>query len=186
MSPSDRPSGAHTGNLPARDLSTRAVRLALEQIDAERLLPGVELGGGYGGGIVECGTQTPGLAAYVAVAEIGAATDQRAAWERRCCWSRARPGGLASVICTAGRGARLLQHKACRVSDELGSPLFERHRARPSPGRQARRLGRLRPSRGALPRRVARPLLSHARLGPGCRGRAPRVAAAGLARACSI
>ena len=126
----------------------------------------LDLGGGFGGGIVECGTARPVWLPYVEVGDVDAVTDRaRRGSARRSCSSRARarPAGAAS-----SRRPRAARSRS-------GSPSVTAARA----PRRARRRGRLRAARRAAPRRAARPLLPDARLGPGRRGRA----AGGAARA---
>jgi predicted enzyme related to lactoylglutathione lyase len=110
----------HTGNLPrARSLYSELCGWRSEQIDAgSGSYLALELGGGYGGGIVECGTQRPVWLPYVEVAEIAAATDQaRRLGASVLLEPREGPAGWRSVICTREGGELAFwQHKACRIS----------------------------------------------------------------------
>ncbi len=58
----------------------------------------LDLGGGFGGGIVECGTARPLWLPYVEVGQIKSPPNTRASSAPRCCWRRARgrPDGAVS------------------------------------------------------------------------------------------
>jgi predicted enzyme related to lactoylglutathione lyase len=68
----------HTGDLPrARALYAELCGWGTKQIDTEGgAYLELELGGGFGGGIVECGTRRPLWLPYVEVTEIHAATER--------------------------------------------------------------------------------------------------------------
>jgi uncharacterized protein len=77
---------------------------------------GLELGGGFGGGIVECGTRRAVWLPYIAVEQIDEATERA----RRCgatvlLESREGPAGWRSVVSTpAGGEIAFWQAKAAR------------------------------------------------------------------------
>jgi predicted enzyme related to lactoylglutathione lyase len=65
----------------------------------------LELGGGFGGGIVECGARRPLWLPYVDVAEIGEATDlARALGAAVLLEPREGPAGWRSVVATPAGG----------------------------------------------------------------------------------
>jgi|SRR5215211_8339 len=68
----------HTGDLPrARDFYAHLCGWRPERIETGNgSYLALELGGGVGGGIVECSTPTPLWLPYVEVAEVGEATDR--------------------------------------------------------------------------------------------------------------
>src|SRR5919106_2051788 len=68
----------HTGDLPrARALYAELCGWRPERIESPSgSYLALELGGGFGGGIVECGTRRPLWLPYVQVAEIAEATDR--------------------------------------------------------------------------------------------------------------
>jgi uncharacterized protein len=77
-----------------------------EQIDArEGSYLALELGGGLGGGIVECATSRPLWLPYVEVSEIGAATDRaRELGAAVLLEAREGPAGWRSVVATPSGG----------------------------------------------------------------------------------
>ena len=89
----------HTGDLPrARAFYTRALRLARRSgsTPARGSYLALELGGGIGGGIVECETRRPLWLPYVEVAEIAEATERaRAARGLGAARAARGPGRLA-------------------------------------------------------------------------------------------
>ena len=68
----------HTGDLAgARSFYERLCGWPQQRLEAEgRSYLALELGGGFGGGIVECGTPRPLWLPYVEVGEIRAATER--------------------------------------------------------------------------------------------------------------
>jgi uncharacterized protein len=65
----------------------------------------LELGGGFGGGIVECGVQRPVWLPYVEVTDIGQATDRaRGLGASVLLDSREGPAGWRSVVATTAGG----------------------------------------------------------------------------------
>ena len=99
----------HTGDLQAaREYYSGLCGWRPERIDAGgRSYLALELGGGFGGGIVECGTRRPLWLPYVEVADVTRVTDLRAARAPR------GSGGLAQRRRRArGRGDRLLAAQA--------------------------------------------------------------------------
>jgi uncharacterized protein len=97
----------HTGDLP----QARALYAALCGWRPERIETpsgsylSLELGGGFGGGIVECGTSRPVWLPYVEVAEITQATDRaRSLGASVLLEPREGPVGWRSVVTTAPGG----------------------------------------------------------------------------------
>ena len=87
----------HTGDLPRAASSTRGCAAgnpngSTSGSDAYLALG---LGGGFGGGIVECETRRPLWLPYVEVADIAEATEQARRSAPRCCWSPARARRVA-------------------------------------------------------------------------------------------
>jgi predicted enzyme related to lactoylglutathione lyase len=97
----------HTGDLSrARSLYAELCGWHAEQIDAgSGSYLALELGAGFGGGIVECGTRRPIWLPYVEVAEIAAATDQaRRLGASVLLEPREGPAGWRSVVSTSEGG----------------------------------------------------------------------------------
>ena len=93
----------HTGDLPgAEGLYARLCGWRTEQIDTGcGSYLALELGGGIGGGIVECETRRPLWLPYVEVAEIGEVTERaRALGATVPLEPREGPAGWRSVIAT--------------------------------------------------------------------------------------
>jgi predicted enzyme related to lactoylglutathione lyase len=97
----------HTGDLPrARAYYAELCGWRPEQVDArEGSYLALELGGGLGGGIVECGTTRSLWLPYVEVPDVDAATERA----RRLGASvlldpREGPGGWRSVVATPAGG----------------------------------------------------------------------------------
>jgi predicted enzyme related to lactoylglutathione lyase len=97
----------HTGDLPgARDFYDELCRWRPERIEArEGTYLALDMGGGVGGGIVECGTCRPLWLPYVEVPEIGAATDRaRRLGASLLLAPREGPAGWRSVVSTPAGG----------------------------------------------------------------------------------
>ena len=97
----------HTGDLPrARDLYAELCGWRPEWIETRSgSYLSLELGGGFGGGIVECGTRRPIWLPYVEVGEIGAATDRaRQVGASVLMEPREGPSGWRSVVATSEGG----------------------------------------------------------------------------------
>ncbi|MGH2979943.1 MAG: VOC family protein [Solirubrobacterales bacterium] len=97
----------HTGDLPgARALYGQLCRWRATRIDAGRgSYLALELGGGLGGGIVECETRRPLWLPYVEVAQICEATERaRALGAAVLLEPREGPAGWRSVIATPAGG----------------------------------------------------------------------------------
>ena len=108
----------HTGDLAeARTLYGRLCGWPAERIDAGcGIYWALELGGGVGGGIVECETSRPLWLPYVEVAEITEVTERARALQARVLLEpREGPAGWRSVIATpAGAELAFWQPKARR------------------------------------------------------------------------
>jgi predicted enzyme related to lactoylglutathione lyase len=97
----------HTGDRPeARRLYSELCGWPAERIDAKcGSYLALELGGGLGGGIVECETKRPLWLPYVEVDEIAAATDRaRRLGAAVLLEPREGPAGWRSVVATAAGG----------------------------------------------------------------------------------
>lgn len=97
----------HTGDLPeAQTLYAQLCGWRAERIDAAgRSYLALDLGGGFGGGIVECETPHPLWLPYVEVARIGEATERaRALGATVLLEPREGPAGWRSVITTPAGG----------------------------------------------------------------------------------
>jgi predicted enzyme related to lactoylglutathione lyase len=97
----------HTGDLArARAFYTELCHWRPERIDArEGSYLALDMGGGLGGGIVECGTTRSLWLPYVEVAEIGAATDRaRRLGASLLLEPREGPAGWRSVVSTPAGG----------------------------------------------------------------------------------
>ena len=176
----------HTGDLPhARALYAELCGWRPERIDTPSgSYLALELGGGFGGGIVECGARRPLWLPYVEVDRDrrGHRSGARSSGPP-CSWSleRARPAGAASSRRRrAGRSRSGSRRTGLRM--RVDATVNERA----ARGRAERRRRRLRPAGGAPPRRAARPLLPDARLGPRRRGCPAGRAAARLAGAAPV
>ena len=105
----------HTGNLPgACGFYSELCGWRPERIDAGcGSYLALELGRGFGGGIVECDTRRPLWLPYVEVAEIGEATDRaRQLGASVLLEAREGPAGWRSVLATpAGGEVALWQRK---------------------------------------------------------------------------
>ena len=166
----------------ARARSTRELlRWRTERIDAGlRSLPRAGPGRrAFGGGIVQCPTRAPGVAALRRGRPRRRGHRSRRPARRLGAARAARgPDGLAQRGGDArGRRDRLLAAQGARSAAGV-----RRDRARAARRRPRRRRGRLRPARRAPPRAARRALLPHARLGPRRRGRDAGRAAARVAR----
>jgi predicted enzyme related to lactoylglutathione lyase len=97
----------HTGDLPeAQALYAQLCGWRAERIDAGcGSYLALELGGGIGGGIVECDTERTLWLPYVEVTEIGEATERaRALGARVLLEPREGPAGWRSVVATPAGG----------------------------------------------------------------------------------
>jgi predicted enzyme related to lactoylglutathione lyase len=97
----------HTGDLPqARALYAQLCGWRAERINAgDCSYLALELGGGIGGGVVECDTRRPLWLPYVAVAAIGEATERaRGLGAAVLLEPREGPGGWRSVVTTPSGG----------------------------------------------------------------------------------
>jgi predicted enzyme related to lactoylglutathione lyase len=97
----------HTGDLDrARSFYTALCGWPAERIDTGRgSYQALELGGGLGGGIVECATERPLWLPYVEVPEIAAATERaRSAGAVVMLSPREGPAGWRSVVGTPAGG----------------------------------------------------------------------------------
>jgi len=97
----------HTGDLPqARDLYAELCGWRPERIETRSgSYLSLELGGGCGGGIVECGTPRPIWLPYVEVSEIDEATDRaRQLGASMLMEPREGPAGWRSVVATPAGG----------------------------------------------------------------------------------
>jgi predicted enzyme related to lactoylglutathione lyase len=97
----------HTGDLQrARTFYTELCGWRPERIDAGcRSYLALELGGGLGGGIVECDTGRPLWLPYVEVAEIAEATDRARQFGAAVLLQpREGPAGWRSVVTTPAGG----------------------------------------------------------------------------------
>jgi predicted enzyme related to lactoylglutathione lyase len=114
----------HTGNLPrACTLYAELCGWRPEQIDTgSGSYLALELGGGFGGGIVECPTRRPVWVPYVEVAEIGETTDRaRQLGASVLLGPREGPAGWRSVIGTSDGGEiAFWQPKARRATGRWG------------------------------------------------------------------
>ncbi len=97
----------HTGDLPqARDLYAELCGWRPESIETRAgSYLSLELGAGFGGGIVECGTERPLWLPYVEVAEIAAATGRACKLGASILLEpREGPAGWRSVVGTSSGG----------------------------------------------------------------------------------
>ena len=97
----------HTGDLPeAQALYARLCGWRAERIQAASgSYLALELGGGFGGGIVECETRRPVWLPYVEVTAIGEATDRaRGLGADVLLEPREGPAGWRSVVATPAGG----------------------------------------------------------------------------------
>jgi predicted enzyme related to lactoylglutathione lyase len=97
----------HTGDLPqACEFYTELCGWRPERVHAaEKTYLAMEMGGGLGGGIVECPTTRPLWLPYVEVGEIGAATDRaRRLGAAVLLEPREGPAGWRSVVRGAAGG----------------------------------------------------------------------------------
>jgi uncharacterized protein len=108
----------HTRNLPAaRDFYARLVGWRLERIDTEHgCYQALELGGGIGGGVVECTTARPLWLPYVEVDRIDAVTERaRRLGASVLLEPREGPAGWRSVVSAPDGGqVALWQRKEWR------------------------------------------------------------------------
>ena len=82
----------------------------------------LDLGGGFGGGIVQCGTARPLWLPYVEVDQIKRPPTTPASSAPGCCWRRARPAGWRGVISAPQcRRARALAAKTMTTGPERGT-----------------------------------------------------------------
>jgi predicted enzyme related to lactoylglutathione lyase len=91
----------HTGDLPrASEFYSRLLRWRSERIDVRcGSYHALELGGGFGGGIVECGTASPVWLPYVEVARVDEVTSRATALGASVLLEpREGPAGWRSVI----------------------------------------------------------------------------------------
>jgi predicted enzyme related to lactoylglutathione lyase len=109
----------HTGDLPrAQALYAELCGWRPERIEAGGgSYLALELGGGFGGGIVECGAPRPLWLPYVEVGEIGAATERaRGLGAAVLLEPREGPAGWRSVVSTpAGGELAFWQRKSWRM-----------------------------------------------------------------------
>ncbi len=97
----------HTGDLPrACAFYARLCGWQAERIDAGRgTYWALGLGGGFGGGVVECATEHPLWLPYVEVAGIGEATKRASSLGATVLLEpREGPGGWRSVVATPAGG----------------------------------------------------------------------------------
>ena len=97
----------HTGDLPgARDLYAELCGWRPERIEAGGgSYLALELGGGLGGGVVECRTERSLWLPYAEVSDVGGATDRAAALGARVLLApREGPAGWRSVVATPAGG----------------------------------------------------------------------------------
>jgi predicted enzyme related to lactoylglutathione lyase len=97
----------HTGDLQgAREYYSGLCGWRPERIDAGgRSYLALELGGGFGGGIVECGTPRPLWLPYVEVADVSRATDRaRRLGASVLLEPRGGPAGWRSVVAAPAAG----------------------------------------------------------------------------------
>jgi len=97
----------HTGDLQrARTFYRQLCGWRPERIDASGgSYLALELGGGFGGGIVECDTERPLWLPYVEVARIGEATERACALGASVLLEpREGPAGWRSVVATPASG----------------------------------------------------------------------------------
>ena len=97
----------HTGNLSgARDYYTGLCGWRPERIDAAgRSYQALELGGGFGGGIVECEARRPLWLPYVEVTDVAGITDQaRQLGASVLLEPREGPAGWRSVVSAPAAG----------------------------------------------------------------------------------
>jgi predicted enzyme related to lactoylglutathione lyase len=108
----------HTGDLSsARAFYSKLLHWRTQQIDTTSgSYQALELGGGLGGGIVECATDRPLWLPYVDVTRIDTATDlARRLGASVLLEPREGPAGWRSVIATPEAGEiALWQQKGCR------------------------------------------------------------------------
>ena len=176
----------HTGDLArASAFYSRLLRWRPERIDAGcGSYHALELGGGFGGGIVECGTRRPLWLPYVEVDRVDEVTDRAGRLGASVLLEpREGPAGWRSVVATPEGGEIAFWQPKGRCGGG-GAPDVTRARAaRRRPRGDEDAFGRLvEPHRAEL----RRPLLPDARLGPRRRGRAAGGAAARLARPAAV
>jgi predicted enzyme related to lactoylglutathione lyase len=97
----------HTGDLPgAREYYSGLCGWRPERIDAGgRSYLALELGGGFGGGIVECRTRRPLWLPYVEVSDVARVTDRaRALGASVLLEPREGPAGWRSVVAAPAAG----------------------------------------------------------------------------------
>jgi uncharacterized protein len=97
----------HTADLPqARDLYAQLCGWRSQRIETRAgAYLSLELGDGFGGGIVECGVRRPRWLPYVEVSAIAAATDRaRALGASVLLAPHEGPAGWRSVVATASGG----------------------------------------------------------------------------------
>jgi predicted enzyme related to lactoylglutathione lyase len=97
----------HTSDLPgAREYYSGLCGWRPERIDAgRRSYLALELGGGFGGGIVECGTRRPLWLPYVEVADVAVVTDlARRLGASVLLEPREGPAGWRSVVTAPAAG----------------------------------------------------------------------------------
>src|SRR6266540_20184 len=94
----------HTSNLPhARAFYSRLLQWCPEQIDTRNgSYLALKLGGGFGGGMVECRTRRPLWLPYVEVDQVGEVTDRaRQLGATVLLEPREGPAGWRSVVATS-------------------------------------------------------------------------------------
>jgi predicted enzyme related to lactoylglutathione lyase len=97
----------HTGDLPrAREFYAELCGWRPERIQADcGSYLALDLGSGFGGGMVECGTERPLWLPYVEVADVAAATGRaRLLGARVTLEPREGPAGWRSVVATPAGG----------------------------------------------------------------------------------
>jgi len=109
----------HTGDLSgATAFYSRLLRWRCERIDVgSGSYLALELGGGFGGGIVECGTRRPLWLPYVEVDRVDEFTDRACQLGASVLLEpREGPAGWRSVVSTCEGGEMAFwQPKACRA-----------------------------------------------------------------------
>jgi predicted enzyme related to lactoylglutathione lyase len=114
----------HTGDLPkARALYAELCGWRAERIDAAcGSYEALKLGGGIGGGVVECSTRRALWLPYVEVAEINKATDRaRGLGASVLLEPREGPAGWRSVVATSA-GGEIAFWQQKRTTDEFRGP----------------------------------------------------------------
>ena len=117
----------HTGDLArASAFYSRLLRWHSERIDAGcGSYLALELGGGFGGGIVECGTRRPLWLPYVQVERVDEFTDRACRLGASVLLGpREGPAGWRSVVSTPEGGEIAFWQPKAVVAKELGPMIF--------------------------------------------------------------